>query len=64
MEHPFFSVTDAQGRFVIKNLPPGEYTLATWHESLGENIQIIQVGNSGLKNVQFTYKPKKGLNFE
>jgi len=64
MEHPFFSVTDAQGRFVIKNLPPGEYTLATWHESLGENKQIIQVGDSGLKNVKFTYKPKKGLNFE
>ena len=64
MEHPFFGVTDAQGRFSIKNLPPGEYVLATWHESFGENKQTIQVENSGLKNVNFTYKPKKGLNFE
>ena len=64
MEHPFFGVTDAQGRFSIKNLPPGEYVLATWHESFGENKQIIQVGNSELKKVNFTYKPKKGLNFE
>ena len=64
MEHPFFGVTDAQGRFSIKNLPPGEYVLATWHESLGENKQTIQIGNSALKNVNFTYKPKEDLNFE
>ena len=64
MDHPFFAVTDAQGRFTIKNLPPGEYVLVTWHESFGENKQSIQVRNSELKNVNFTYKPKKGLNFE
>ncbi len=64
MDHPFFAVTDEHGRFTIKNLPLGEYVLATWHESLGENKQIIQVGDSGLKKVNFTYKPKKGLNFE
>ena len=64
MEHPFFTVTDAQGRFTIKNLPPGEYTLATWHESFGKNNQTIKAGVDGLKGVTFTYKPKRELNFE
>ena len=64
MEHPFFTVTDSQGRFTIKTLPPGEYTLATWHESFGKNKQIIKVGGGGLKGVTFTYKPKQKLNFE
>ena len=64
MEHPFFAVTDDQGRFTIKNLPPGEYTLATWHESFGENKQTIKTGVNGLKDITFTYKPKRGLNFE
>ena len=64
MEHPFFAITDAQGRFQINNLPPGEYTLATWHESFGKNKQIIKVGGGGLKGVTFTYKPKQKLNFE
>jgi hypothetical protein len=64
MEHPFFAVTNSQGRFNIKNLPPGEYTLATWHESFGENKETIQVTVDGLKDANFTYKPKKGLNFE
>ena len=64
MEHPFFAITDAKGRFQIKNLPPGEYTLATWHESFGKNKQIIKVGVDGLNNVTFAYKPKQELNFE
>ena len=64
MEHPFFAITDPQGRFHIKNLPPGEYTLATWHESFGKNKQIIKVGVDGLNSVTFAFKPKQKLNFE
>jgi hypothetical protein len=64
MEHPFFAITDPQGRFQIKNLPPGEYTLATWHESFGKNKQIIKVGVDGLNSVTFALKPKQKLNFE
>ena len=64
MEHPFCAITDPQGRFHIKNLPPGEYTLATWHESFGKNKQIIKVGVDGLNSVTFAFKPKQKLNFE
>jgi plastocyanin len=27
-----YAVTDAQGRFVLENLPAGDYTLVAWHE--------------------------------
>ena len=33
MEHPFFAVSDVQGRFEIMGIPPGTYTLEAWHES-------------------------------
>jgi len=32
MEHPFFAVSDVEGRFEIRGLPPGEYTLEAIHE--------------------------------
>jgi hypothetical protein len=43
MSHPFFAVTDADGRYEIKGLPPGDYTVAIWHEKLGTREQKITV---------------------
>jgi len=31
-DHPFFAVTDDKGAFVIKDVPPGTYTVELWHE--------------------------------
>jgi hypothetical protein len=32
--HPYVALTDANGEFVIKNVPPGTYTLKMWHEGV------------------------------
>lgn len=32
LEHPYFAITDAQGKFTIKNLPAGDYDFIVWHE--------------------------------
>jgi hypothetical protein len=31
-DHPYFAVTDADGKFEISGVPPGKYTLVAWHE--------------------------------
>ena len=31
LEHPYFAVTDEQGKFEIAGIPPGSYTLVAWH---------------------------------
>ena len=33
--HPYFAVTDTDGKFEIKNPPAGEYKLMVWHEGAG-----------------------------
>jgi hypothetical protein len=32
-DHPYFAVTDADGKFEIKNVPAGRYRLMVWHET-------------------------------
>ena len=55
MEHPFFAVTDAEGKFSIPNLPPATYTLAAWHEVFGERELTVTVKNEhALANFLFT----------
>ncbi len=34
-DHPYATVTDEKGRFLIENVPPGTYTVDAWHEALG-----------------------------
>ncbi len=35
LDHPYFAVTDKDGKFEIKDLPEGEYDFIVWHERVG-----------------------------
>ena len=59
MDHPFFAVTDEFGRFEIRGLPPGVYTLVVWHERLGEQQVEIAVAPSEIRNSDFTFDAGK-----
>jgi len=55
MTHPYFAVSAADGTFEIKNLPPGEYTLAAVHEKFGEQTIKIKVGPKETVKAPFVY---------
>lgn len=42
-KHPFYTVTDAKGAFVLENVPVGRHTLRVWHEVLGEQTSAVIV---------------------
>ena len=54
--HPFFAVTGGDGTFTIKGLPPGTYTIETWHEKYGAQQQQVTVGARESKTVEFVFK--------
>ena len=42
-EHPYSVVTDEEGRYLLRDVPAGDYTLAVWHEKLGFRTKRVQV---------------------
>src|ERR1700730_6285917 len=43
LDHPYYTTTNADGHFTIKDVPPGTYTLAVWHEVAGEQSAPVTV---------------------
>jgi plastocyanin len=52
---PFFAVTGMDGKFEIKGLPPGVYTIVAVHEKMGEQIQQVTVVSQTNSPANFSY---------
>ncbi|HWP58051.1 MAG TPA: carboxypeptidase regulatory-like domain-containing protein [Candidatus Acidoferrales bacterium] len=42
-ENPYFGVTDNSGVVKLTDVPPGNYTVEVWHETLGKQSQKVTV---------------------
>ena len=56
MDNPYYAVTDKDGKFELKSLPPGTYTIEAWHEKLGTTTQSVTLGAKETKEISFTFK--------
>ncbi|MGC2195192.1 MAG: hypothetical protein WA628_11005 [Terriglobales bacterium] len=56
VKSPFYAVTDKDGKYEIKGLPPGDYTIAFVHEKLGEQDQKVTVGPKEAKTADQSFK--------
>lgn len=59
MSNPFYAVSGEDGTFEIKNLPPGEYTLAAVHERFGEKTMKVKVEPKQAAKAEFEYTAAK-----
>jgi hypothetical protein len=48
-DHTAFAVTDENGAFELKGLPPGSFTLEAWHPVLGTRTLDVKIGAGGAK---------------
>jgi hypothetical protein len=56
----YSTVSRSDGTFEIPDVPPGDYELTAWHETLGSLTKSISVGNDGLNiNFDFLEAPQK-----
>ena len=55
---PYFAVTGEDGKFELKNVPPGKYTLEAWHEKLGTQTAEVTVGDNKTAEVKLSFAAK------
>jgi hypothetical protein len=55
VDHPFFSVTSADGTFEIVRAPAGDYTVHAWHEEFGEMAQRVHVTAGQASTIELIY---------
>jgi hypothetical protein len=56
VDHPYFATSGAGGSFTIVNVPPGSYTIHSWHELFGELTQTVRVTEGSTSTVEFAYQ--------
>jgi plastocyanin len=54
--HPFFAVTDADGRYRIDNVPPGTYGVIAWNEGVSSEPRPVTVLDGGVAELDFTLR--------
>jgi plastocyanin len=52
--HPWFAVPDADGRFELPAVPPGDREITAWHERLGDTTARVRVEAGRITTADFT----------
>ena len=54
--HPFYSLTDNDGRYRIDNVPPGTYNVIAWNEGVSSDARAVSVPDGGVAELDFTLR--------
>jgi plastocyanin len=54
--HPFFAVTDDQGRYRIENVPVGNYSVVAWHEGDASDPKLVTVSAGDTIPLDFAFR--------
>jgi plastocyanin len=53
VQHPFFAVTGADGKYLLQGLPPGSYAVEAWQEALPRTTVAVTLADGESKTADF-----------
>ncbi|HWP59823.1 MAG TPA: carboxypeptidase regulatory-like domain-containing protein [Candidatus Acidoferrales bacterium] len=59
-EHPYHAVTDLYGEYDIRDIPPGNYRVRVWHESLGTQEKQVEIRSGAVSTADFLLSLPRG----
>jgi plastocyanin len=54
--HPYFAMTDAEGRYRIDKIPPGAYNVIAWNEGVASEPRSATVPEGGATELDFSLR--------
>jgi plastocyanin len=54
--HPFFAMTEADGRYRIENVPSGTYTVIAWNEGLASEPKTVAIAGGSATELDFALR--------
>jgi hypothetical protein len=61
VDNPYYAITQADGIFSLRDVPPGDYTLVAWHPGVGTMMEKkVTVPAKQMVNADFVFESPKG----
>ena len=54
--HPYFAITDTDGRYRIDNVPPGTYNIVAWNEGIASEPSPVTVPDGGTAELELALR--------
>jgi len=55
IENPYYAITDEEGNFSIKDVPPGTYKVTAWHPFIPNQIRTITIEPENQSTLNFEF---------
>ena len=59
VQNPYYAITDKEGNFLIKDIPPGSYKIIAWHPFIPKKIGTIKIKPGTQSNINFQFDGSK-----
>jgi tetratricopeptide (TPR) repeat protein len=59
VDNPYYTISDADGNFTLKDIPPGTYDVLAWHPFVPTKKGTVTITAGGDSKLDFGFKPEE-----